>query len=196
MMRRAALLAALLSGVLVVPTPAGAATAAVSIENHSFNPPTVRVAQGDTVTWTQNEPLVQHTSTSDQGFWHSPDLSTGDSYSQTAAFRSAGRYGYHCAIHPDMTGAVLVPMKASGTASTGWRLRWSSLSTTPANRAFDVQIKRPGSTTWAAFRTDTAARTAFFDPSRTGDYRFRARTRNLGNASHSGWSPVLVATIT
>jgi plastocyanin len=174
---------------LIGASPASAATTSVAIMNFGFNPPSVTVLQGDTVKWTQFDVATQHTSTSDQGFWHSPQLSTNQSYSQTTAFENAGRYGYRCALHPDMTGVVHVPLKASGAPSTGWRVRWSSLAATPSNRDFDVQIKRPGSSTWAAFRTDTTRRSALFNPTRTGTYSFRARTDNRSNGEHSGWSP-------
>ena len=181
---------------LVAAPPAGAATTAVSIQGFGFHPQIVTVAQGDTVKWTQNDQGTQHTSTSDQGFWHSAKLDTGQTYSQTSAFKNAGTYHYHCAVHTDMTGQVKVPLKASGSAGAGWTLRWSSLSSTPAQRSFDVQIRRPGSTSWTAFRTDTKKRKASFNPARTGTYSFRARTRNLSNGKRSDWSPVKQLKIT
>jgi plastocyanin len=191
-------LISVLGGAVVAATPAQAATVSVAMQNDMFSPKTVTAAQGSTVRWTQKDQVVLHTSTSDQGFWHSPDLSFGQTYSQTAAFKNAGSYAYHCKFHVmfGMVGTVRVPLKASGSASTGWTLRWSSLASTPSSRAFDVQIKRPGSTTWAKFRTDTATRNAFFNPSKTGTYAFRARTRNLTNAKSSGWSPVRSLKIT
>jgi plastocyanin len=171
-------------------SPAVAATTGVTIQNFGFHLQVVTIAQGDTVRWTQKDAGTEHTSTSDQGFWHSPKLMLNETYSQTAAFENAGSYPYHCAIHTEMTGRVRVPMKAGGSASAGWTLRWSSLSSTPTHRAFDVQIKRPGSTSWAAFRTDTKTRHVFFNPAHNGTYSFRARTRNLSNGKRSAWSPV------
>jgi plastocyanin len=175
--------------VFALAPPAAAATVSVSISGFAFGPHSVTAAQGATVRWT-NDDSVPHTSTSDHGFWGSPHIASGQQYAQTTAFMNSGTYPYHCMIHPDMTGRVLVPLKASGSASAGWTLRWSSLSSTPSNRAFDVQIKRPGSSTWAAFRTDTTKRSAAFDPAKHGTYSFRAHTRNLTNGTHSGWSPV------
>jgi plastocyanin len=190
-MKRAALLAVgVLASVAMVAAPAEAATTSVPIQNFGFSPRTVTVVQGGTVQWTQQDPGIEHTTTSSQGFWHSAVLETGQTYSQTAAFRNAGSYPYHCSIHTEMTGAVRVPMKFSGAPATGWRLRWSSLTSTPSTRSFDVQIKRPGTTSWAAFRTNTAVRTLFFNPTHNGTYAFRARTRNLSNGTASGWSPV------
>src|SRR5439155_14226092 len=150
-----------LVGLLLAAPPAGAATRSVNIVGFGFSARSATAVQGDTVTWSPLDTGTQHASTSNQGFWHSPLLSAGESYSQTTAFKSAGSYGYHCAVHPDMTGVVHVPLKASGSPTTGWTVRWSSLSSTPSSRAFDVQIKRPGTTTWAAFRTDSARRSVF-----------------------------------
>lgn len=193
---RTFVLAALIAATASLGPPAAAATTAVAIQDFGFHPQIVTVAQGDTVKWTQQDAGTQHTSTSDQGFWHSAKLDDGQSYSQTAAFKNAGTYPYHCAVHPEMTGRVKVPLKASGSAGAGWTLRWSSLHSTPAQRAFDVQIKRPGSTNWRSFRSNTKTRHAFFNPSRTGTYRFRAHTRNLSNGKRSGWSPVRQLKIT
>ncbi len=196
MKRRALLAVGVLSSVLLISAPARAATASVAIQGFGFSPQIVKVAQGDTVRWTQLDAGVRHTSTSNQGFWHSVRLSTNRTYSQTAAFQNAGGYPYHCAVHPDMTGRVRVPLNAHGSSANGWRVRWSSLASTPANRSFDVQLRRPGSTSWAAFRTDTKTRTAFFDPAKTGQYAFRARTDNRANGKESGWSPVRALAIT
>jgi plastocyanin len=172
---------------LVGVPPAAAATVSVSIMDFGFAPVAPTVSQGSTVKWTQLDAGVQHTTTSNALFWRSARLDQGQTFQTT--FWSAGSFGYHCELHPDMTGTIRVPLKASGTASTGWTIRWSSQSSTPTNRAFDVQIKRPGSTTFVGWRTDVTSRSAFFNPSKNGTYQFRARTRNLSNGKNSGWSP-------
>jgi plastocyanin len=196
MLRRAALLLAVLTGLSLFASPAEARVAAqVSIHDFSFDPATVTVAQGGTVTWTNNQSSV-HTVTSNQGFWDSGDLSFGDTYSQSAAFRNAGSYGYFCMHHPTlMKGTVRVRLKASGSPSNGWTVRWSSASSTPANRDFDVQIKRPGSTSFVSFRSTTTALTAPFDPAKAGKYKFQARTRITSSGKVSDWSPVKTLTI-
>jgi plastocyanin len=182
------------TAVLFVPAEAGAATRAVAIMGFGFNPSTVTVSQGTTVTWTQQDMGVQHTSTSNQGFWGSAHLNTGQSFS--VAFHNAGAFGYHCAVHPDMTGTVRVPLTATGTSAGGWTLRWTNVSSVPSTRAFDVQIKKPGTTAFVVFRTAVKSRTAFFNPSHNGTYQFRARTKNLSNGKNSGWSPTKSVKIT
>lgn len=84
-----------------------AAGAEVSIENFAFNPQTIEIAVGDTVTWTNND-SAQHTATqspSGSGFQSGP-LATGATFSQT--FDTAGSYDYFCEFHSGMTGTIVV----------------------------------------------------------------------------------------
>jgi hypothetical protein len=173
-------------------TPADATTVQVSIMNTAFSPKVVTVAQGDTVTWT-NMDGFDHTST-DKGFWDSGHIASGHLYKQTIAFLNAGSYAYLCTIH-QMQGTVRVPMKKTGSSGSGWTVRWSSASSTPAGRDFDVRIKRPGSTTFTSFRSATTAFKAFFNPAKTGTYKFEARTRITATGKTSDWSPVLTLSI-
>jgi plastocyanin len=77
----------------------------VSIANMAFNPQTIYVSRGTTVSWTNNDSM-SHTVTSDTNNFGSAVLNSGQSYSYT--FNSSGTYHYHCAIHPSMTGTVVV----------------------------------------------------------------------------------------
>jgi plastocyanin len=168
---------------------AGAATTTVSVQDFSFTPARVTVGLGRTVTWVFNP--TGHTTTSNQGFW---DSGLRRSTSFVVTFRDAGTFGYHCSMHPEMTGKVRVPLTATGSAARGWKLRWSTRTSTPSHRRFDVQFKRAGATTWTRFRHATARRAGMFDPARAGSYVVRARTRNVGVGS-SGWSPTLTVRI-
>ena len=192
MLRRAALPLAIPTGIALFATPADATTVQVSIMNTAFSPKLITVSQGDTVTWT-NMDGFDHTST-DKGFWDSGHIQPGHQYKQTTAFFNAGSYAYVCTIH-QMHGTVRVPMTRSGSSGSGWTVRWSSASSTPAGRNFDVQIKRPGSTTFRSFRSATTALKAFFNPARTGTYKFEARTRITATGKTSDWSPVLTLSI-
>jgi plastocyanin len=77
----------------------------VWIQNMAFTPSTITVAAGITITWT-NKDAMAHTVTSDQNWFNSGNLGTGATYSKM--FLTAGTYTYHCAIHPSMTGTVIV----------------------------------------------------------------------------------------
>lgn len=76
---------------------------AIIIQNFSFNPDTLTVKTGDTVTWTNSDP-VNHQIKSDT--FNSAQLSTNQTFSFT--FTSAGTYNYSCAIHPSMAGKIIV----------------------------------------------------------------------------------------
>jgi plastocyanin len=77
----------------------------VTITGYSFQPATLYVRRGTTVTWTNQDSQV-HTVTSDNNTFHSATLGQGQSYSYT--FNSNGTYAYHCQIHPGMYGTVVV----------------------------------------------------------------------------------------
>jgi plastocyanin len=80
-------------------------SAAVSIVDFAFQPASVELATGGTVTWT-NTGQAPHTVTADDGSFDSGTLSPGATFSQT--FATAGTFTYHCNIHPQMTATVIV----------------------------------------------------------------------------------------
>ena len=72
----------------------------------SFDPPQINVPTGSIVSWT-NADSIQHTVTSDeQGLFDTGPISPGDTFENV--FDSAREFGYHCSIHPFMTGVVMV----------------------------------------------------------------------------------------
>lgn len=163
--------------------PATAAGPTVSVADMRFTPATLRTRLGTTVTWSFPDPMA-HTTTSNQGFWDSGARSGGQTFART--FGSAGKYGYRCTIHPSMTGAVLVPVRRTGSSGSGWTLRWATAAGS-GGTTYDVQVRK-GSGSWQALRTDTTAPSAGF--ARVGTWSVRART-SRGSAT-SGWSPAVV----
>jgi plastocyanin len=87
-----------------------AATHAVAIRDFAFEPATLTITVGDTVTWT-NEDSVAHTATSSTGAFDTGLLDQGESGSVT--FTAAGTYGYFCEPHPSMTGQIVVQAAAA-----------------------------------------------------------------------------------
>lgn len=72
----------------------------VNIKSYSFQPSTLSVPAGTTVTW-HNQDNVQHTVTSDiKGLFDSGAIATGKEF--TFTFPAPGSYSYHCSIHPGM----------------------------------------------------------------------------------------------
>ncbi|RNL79754.1 cupredoxin domain-containing protein [Nocardioides marmorisolisilvae] len=182
-----ALLAPLMA--LLAQGPAQATTRTVTVGDDFFTPKTLKVVVGDSVKWSFEG---THTSTSTQGFWNSGTKNAGQSY--TRPFADAGTYPYYCTIHGMMmSGSIQVPVKASGSASSGWTLRWSSRTGTSSVR-YDVQYKRVGSSTWTSWRTGTASRSATFNPSGAHSYYVHART-HVGSHT-SSWSPSITVKVT
>jgi plastocyanin len=88
---------------------------AVTMLDNCFTPTVLRVGPGDTVTWSNKDP-VEHTVTGAVGaFGHDRSILAG----QTVAYRfdAEGVYPYFCYLHPGMVGAVVVG--DGGAAATG-----------------------------------------------------------------------------
>jgi amicyanin len=94
-----------LMALVVMNGNANAADAQVKIANFTFDPPTLTVKAGTTVTWV-NADDIPHLVTEKDGKFHSSALDTNDKFSQT--FSTAGTVEYYCAIHPKMTGKIVV----------------------------------------------------------------------------------------
>ena len=76
---------------------------AVNIQNFAFNPGTLTVKKGTTITWNNND-SAQHQIKSTT--FNSSQLSKGQSFSFT--FNDTGTFDYSCAIHPSMLGKIIV----------------------------------------------------------------------------------------
>ena len=90
-----------------------ASSAEVSMGDKSFQPATVTVGAGGTVTW-RNTSDREHTVTADDQTFDSDVLGGGQTFRRR--FDRAGTFAYRCLIHSDMTGSVVV---TGGGASDG-----------------------------------------------------------------------------
>jgi len=81
----------------------------VKIQNFTFDPADINIEKGTTVVWT-NEDSAPHIVVSDtdpaQSKLLSPELKTGETYN--FVFDTAGKFSYHCQIHPSMKGSITV----------------------------------------------------------------------------------------
>ena len=84
-----------------VSIPAGAST----LTTTAFSPDVADIQAGPTITWT-NRDSVSHTSTSDGSGWNSGSVAPGGQFAFT--FQNAGTFSYHCTIHPNMIGTIVV----------------------------------------------------------------------------------------
>lgn len=77
----------------------------VDIIDFAFQPTTMFVHSGDTVDW-HNVGGVAHTVDADGGSFESGTINPGGEFSVT--FDQRGVFAYHCDIHPNMHGTVVV----------------------------------------------------------------------------------------
>jgi len=81
------------------------ATANVKIANFAFDPVTLTVNVGDTVTWTNSDSQA-HNATASDGSFKTADIAQGQSASITATV--PGTHTYICTIHPRMMATLIV----------------------------------------------------------------------------------------
>lgn len=86
------------------PTAGASKTARVDINHFAFHPPTLTIAKGNTVTFA-NSSQVTHTATRD-GAFDTGFIKPGKSVA--VRFKQKGTFAYHCEIHPQMHGKIIV----------------------------------------------------------------------------------------
>jgi plastocyanin len=77
----------------------------IRIDNFTFTPASVTITPGTRVTWINHDD-VPHTATSTTKVFASKALDTDDKFS--FVFAKPGTFDYFCAVHPHMTGRVIV----------------------------------------------------------------------------------------
>ena len=83
----------------------GPRTHTVVMQNFGFDPPTVTVAVGDTVAWS-NADLVPHTATARDATWDSKSIAANGTWHVVTA--TPGTHEYYCVFHPGMKGTIVV----------------------------------------------------------------------------------------
>ena len=93
--------------ILSLARAAAAADVHVTIDNFTFNPPSLTVAPETRVIWV-NRDDIPHTvvSADDPHVMRSQPLDTGDQFA--FVFHRPGTYRYFCSIHPHMQGKIIV----------------------------------------------------------------------------------------
>ncbi|MGM0365002.1 MAG: cupredoxin domain-containing protein [Actinomycetota bacterium] len=92
------------------PVIAETGEAQIEMRNTMFNPDTLTIEQGTTVTWTNEDNLI-HTVTSgtrdnETGIFDSGDITRGETFSYT--FNEIGTFEYFCRPHIGMKGTIEV----------------------------------------------------------------------------------------
>ena len=83
----------------------GAATVTIQVKSTGFSPGTLTVTHGDKVTW-RNVDKTDHQVVADDGSFASPILHANQSW--TTTLNTAGTFRYHDALHPKLTGKIVV----------------------------------------------------------------------------------------
>ena len=98
-------------GKVIVEAPPLTNATPVDIDGISFSKPIVTISVGGTVRWT-NLGYDYHVVTSDAGLFESHTLRDAETEPINASFSytftEPGTFYYHCSIHPEMTGIVIV----------------------------------------------------------------------------------------
>ncbi|MDZ7727166.1 MAG: plastocyanin/azurin family copper-binding protein [Dehalococcoidia bacterium] len=126
----------------------------ITLQDISFNPSSVTINVGDTVTWSHNDEGLPHNVTSSGGGpLDSGNFEAGGTFQFT--FTEPGTFGFMCTIHPSMTGSVTVQQQAEPT-------------NTPAPDPTDTPVPDPTNTP-APDPTNTPAATPTSDDGGDGD---------------------------
>src|SRR3954467_8532076 len=103
------------NGVVPQPQTASASPTAdamqVQIANLAFTPPSITVATGNTVTWT-NDDTLPASETALSGLFDSGILNPGATFSWEST--DPGSIDYHCELRPNMQGTVVVESRPLG----------------------------------------------------------------------------------
>lgn len=124
----AAAVAVLVGALLVLVLPVSAASHDVTVQDLAYDPASITVQVGDSITWTNNDG-VPHTVTADNGSFDKP--LDADGGTATLTFSTPGTFTYHCTIHPNMHGTVVVEGQAAATPSS----TTTTAPATPSNTA-------------------------------------------------------------
>jgi plastocyanin len=85
--------------------PASTVTKTVSITATAFTPTSRTIATTDSIRWTNND-TKNHQVVANNGSFVSPTIAPGKTY--THVFNTAGTFNYHDALHPSLTGKIIV----------------------------------------------------------------------------------------
>ncbi len=164
----------------------------MSITDNLFNPvETFGHRMGTAVKWTNLGPSSHKVKDSTGlGLFSSPSIPIGGTYQYT--FIAACIFKYEDPGHSGMTGTVKSQVDIepfSGTTSTTFTITWASQSA-PSGFVYDVQIQRPGESSYSTWKNGVTGKSATFKPdSGTGNYRFQARMRSTSSGKSCNYSP-------
>jgi len=81
----------------------------VTIKDRKYNPPTLTIKAGETVTWVNkadHDHTVEGQVERDEDDFDSGNMGSGDSFKHT--FEKPGKFKYSCSYHPRMKATIIV----------------------------------------------------------------------------------------
>ena len=84
----------------------GAGQNKIEIKDFAFNPQTITVKSGETITWINRDEEPHTVVSVGKQFKKSSALDTDQAYTIVAG--APGTYSYFCSVHPKMTGTIIV----------------------------------------------------------------------------------------
>src|SRR6266508_285839 len=131
---------------------AHAANAFVTMRDVTFQPASVPVNVGESVTWT-NQDGIPHSAKADNGSFDTGVFSTG---SRSVTFTSAGTIGYFCAVHPTVMRGTVRVLGAATPAPTPPPTPSITATATASPAPVAVQTTLPPTSTPASETTTTS----------------------------------------
>jgi hypothetical protein len=161
----------------------------IKVRDSGFSPTATNVPQGSSVAWSfPDYNATDHTVTDDSGMgmFDSGAVSGGGSFVEQ--FLSAGTFPIADSTTLN-TSSISVPVLTSAAPGLHAVVTWARI-TAPTDFVYDIQVRRPGTANFVAWRTGVTAKTGVYTASVAGSYRFRARLRQVSSGAFSDWSPV------
>ncbi len=178
----------------VVDVTAAPNTSYVGVTNAGFGSAAPALRMGGVLQWSFVGPGSHSATDTTSGLGIFPDtgLVAPVAYRQTT-FPSAGAYTFTDTATAGKI-KLTVPMTATpatGSRTTTFTLTWAAAAP-PSGYSEDVQVQRPGSTSWVTlFKAATATSGTYTPTAGTGTYRFRCRFRRTSGTGASGYTTAL-----
>jgi uncharacterized repeat protein (TIGR01451 family) len=175
----------------VVNVTAAPETSYVGVTNVGFGSASPALRMGGVLQWSFVGPGSHSANDTTSGLGIFPDtgLVAPVAYRQTT-FPSAGAYTFTDTATAK-TIKLNVPMTvtpASGSRTTKFTLTWAATAP-PSGYSEDVQVQRPGSTSWVSlFKASTATSGTYTPTAGRGTYKFRCRFRRTSGTGASGYT--------
>jgi uncharacterized repeat protein (TIGR01451 family) len=175
----------------VVNVTAAPTTSYVGVTNQGFSTASPALTLASTLQWSFIGPGSHSATdkTSGLGIFTDTGLVAPVAFRQTT-FPAAGAYTFTDTATAK-TIKLTVPMTArpaTGSTTTAFTLTWAAAAL-PAGYSEDVQVLRPGTTTWASlFKATTATSGTFVPTTGTGTYKFRCRFRRTTGTGASAYT--------